>query len=444
MSRYIDYADQTDVFVKRTGPGRKGIVFPVKLFLLLKYIDLKEPNLKAIISWNHHGRSFKIHDHMRFRQIILPRFYATTSNETFRRQLSFWGFKRISAKEKGAENGSYYHEKFLRSKDYLCRQILRTSDRLPDNDEPDFERMQALPSSDQHRLTIPESDDKLFEMLLSTRRGTINATTSPSAAAAASVTATTTEAAANTTTSMLNPSNLTSNIVSFDTSHFNRGASLLLRRTGHTNLPWSSLLLHTLHPTTNLMSSAAGAAEDNDTSNDATASMRPSHHDCSISRHFNNNFNPLLTSSSTNHVSKFNSTSTENINTNTTTSIKPNHDVAVHPFNNSCNQETPLVIRSTPSTTNISTQQQILSTANISTTEATEENRVVADNDRIQAYQNIDLEQLLSDENEWQWRHLQPFPICFQPPLSEGESEDMDQFMSFVRGASESKSSKHS
>lgn len=153
----------------------------------------------------------KIHNHKQFRQIILPRFYATTSNETF------WGFKRISASSRGvpnrrAENGSYFHEKFLRSKDYLCRMIRRNESSgppPPDGTEPNFENLNALPPSDQLRLTRPESDEELFELLLSppdsaaVRRRTNNATTPCSTAYVATVTSTTTaEVAANTTISL--------------------------------------------------------------------------------------------------------------------------------------------------------------------------------------------------------------------------------------------------
>ena len=291
---YTDYADHIDVFVKRTGPGRKGLVFPVKLFLLLKYIDLKEPQLKTIISWNHHGRSFKIHDHKQFRQIILPRFYASTSSETFRRQLSFWSFKRISAtgakNKQHTENGSYYNEKFLRSKDYLCRLIQRNEESEPLSD-PAFELMKAMPPSEQHRLTAPESDDELFDLLLSSSNQ--------------------------------------------DTR--SRGS--------------------------NNSSSVVAAATPR-----LCADGYPSINSC---------FVPLSTCS---------------------------------------NQEASVLTHPLPK-----------QTFDASTTNQTQTN------DNEQTYDNIDLEKLLSDENEWQWRHLQPFPIGFQPPLSPGESEEMEQFMDFIR-----------
>ncbi|GFH61951.1 predicted protein [Chaetoceros tenuissimus] len=244
MATYTDYAGHTDVFVKRTGPGRKGLVFPVKLFLVLKYIDLKEPHLKTI---------------------------------------------------NREENGSYYHEKFLRSKDYLCRLIQRNeaSRSIPDIKEPVFERMKAMPPSEQHRLTTPESDDELFDLLFSSSSNKDTSSRS---------------------------SNQSSSVVALATS---------------------------------------GSFTD---------------------------VNPSINSS---HVPL--STCTTN-------------QEATVPIN-------PLLLQ---------------------TFDARNTNQSETDNNG-QTYDNLDLEQLLSDENESQWRHLQPFPTGFQPPLSQGESEEMEQFMDFVR-----------
>ena len=395
MATYTDYADHTDVFVKRRG-SKGGLVFPVKLFLLLKYIDLKEPHLKAIISWNHHGRSFKIHDHMRFRQVIMPRFYTSTSDKTFRRQLNFWGFKTISAKEKGAENGSYYHEKFLRSKDYLCRQILRTSDRLPDSDEPDFERMKAMPSSDQHRLTTPESDDELFEILLV-----------PSSNADAKAK----RSNANISTSRPNMnSSLDSRSFPFNTNQ--QETALWANTTNSITTTSTTLNLQqasSYHPqlsSGSLISNIPASAID-------PMIMNPRLNSNFL---FSNNFsNQQASGVSSNLHDAHTSTDLASLNSSSPFSTYLNQQEALHMTTASYSSILPPVHSAL-----LQMQQQ---TVNLST----------ANNDGSQAYQNINLEQLLSDENELQWRHLQPFPIGFQPPLYEGESEDMGQFMDFIR-----------
>ena len=42
--------------------GGVKMPFPAKLFHMLEYIDLYEPNLAKIISWQPHGRCFRTHD----------------------------------------------------------------------------------------------------------------------------------------------------------------------------------------------------------------------------------------------------------------------------------------------------------------------------------------------------------------------------------------------
>lgn len=78
----------------------------------LKYI-LSQPTLTSIVSWLPHGRSFLVHNAKKMESEVLPRFFKQTKIKSFLRQLNKWGFKRITAK-KGVDEGSYYHEYFLR------------------------------------------------------------------------------------------------------------------------------------------------------------------------------------------------------------------------------------------------------------------------------------------------------------------------------------------
>ncbi|GFH61954.1 predicted protein [Chaetoceros tenuissimus] len=231
--------------------------------------------------------------------------YASTSSETFRRQLSFWGFKRISTSSNREENGSYYHEKFLRSKDYLCRLIPRCNEAsgpLLDSEKPVFERMKAMSPSEQHRLTTPESDDELFDLLFLSSSNKDTRSRS---------------------------SNQSSSVVALATS---------------------------------------GSFTD-----------------------VNPNINSSLVPFSSNNL---------------------NHEVSLFTANNMVISNADPLPMQTSDASNTSQRET---------------------DDNGQTYDNLDLEQLLSDENESQWRHLQPFPIGFQPPLSQGESEEMEQFMDFVR-----------
>jgi hypothetical protein len=94
--------------------------FPLKLHETLTQIENNGHG--DIIGWMPHGRSFKIHKQKEFAEIILPRYFVMTKKSSFLRQLNLYGFNRFSA---GNDQGSYYHEKFLRGMKFLCRRMTR-------------------------------------------------------------------------------------------------------------------------------------------------------------------------------------------------------------------------------------------------------------------------------------------------------------------------------
>jgi len=152
---YCDYAMVSDDEKRINTKGGVKVPFPIKLFNMLEHIDLQEPRLSSVISWQPHGRCFLAHDQKRCEELVLPRFFNQKHYSSFRRQLNLWGFKRIT--QSGPDNGAYYHELFLRSKTFLCRGINRTtpggtglsSIRVPSNPEaePKFYSMMVLPPS---------------------------------------------------------------------------------------------------------------------------------------------------------------------------------------------------------------------------------------------------------------------------------------------------------
>lgn len=107
-------------------------------------------DVKYIISWQPHGRCFKVHDIKAFENEVLPHFFPQQRKyASFRRQLSIYGFKRLL--KTGSDQNGYYHEMFLRGKSYLCRLIPRvvkkqnTFDNSNLQDEPDFSKMKPMP-----------------------------------------------------------------------------------------------------------------------------------------------------------------------------------------------------------------------------------------------------------------------------------------------------------
>ena len=120
----------------------------MKLFQLLEHIDLYEPELAKIISWQPHGRCFLTRDIKRMEEHnVLSRFFQQKNYQyvSFRRQLDRWGFKRIN---KGPDYGVYYHELFLRGQPYLCRAIdQKEKDNSDEIEPPKFHSMPVSPPS---------------------------------------------------------------------------------------------------------------------------------------------------------------------------------------------------------------------------------------------------------------------------------------------------------
>lgn len=83
---------------------------------------LSSPTLASIITWLPHGRSWRILQQREFEEKVIPLYFRHGRFSSFTRQVSGWGFNRITA---GADFNSYYHELFLRGKPHLCHQMKR-------------------------------------------------------------------------------------------------------------------------------------------------------------------------------------------------------------------------------------------------------------------------------------------------------------------------------
>mmetsp|Transcript_25494 Transcript_25494/g.37807 ORF Transcript_25494/g.37807 Transcript_25494/m.37807 type:complete len:339 (-) Transcript_25494:222-1238(-) len=180
---YRDHSNSNELDDKGLTVSTKGgiyIPFPEKLFKMLRYIDLQEPELANVISWQPHGRCFLVHDVPSFESIILPRFFGHNRNSSFLRQLNLWNFKRLRNKRKGMDYGAYYNEFFLRSKKFLHRNMSRqkqqnkgSTDVLGGSDdnrqqssadgaldfEPNFYSMTAMPPSAEAAVKSAEGPE---------------------------------------------------------------------------------------------------------------------------------------------------------------------------------------------------------------------------------------------------------------------------------------------
>lgn len=124
---YKDYSRETPLSedLDLLGPNAPlltpNAAFPLKLHETLTHIELDGHD--DIIGWLQHGRSFKIHKQKEFVQTILPKYFVMTKKSSFLRQLNLYGFNRLSGI--GPDQGSYYHEKFLRGLKFLSRRMSR-------------------------------------------------------------------------------------------------------------------------------------------------------------------------------------------------------------------------------------------------------------------------------------------------------------------------------
>lgn len=94
------------------------LLFPQKLHNVLG-----EGKYESIISWQCHGRAFKVHKREEFVKTVLPLFAKSGKTfASFARQLNYYGFKRCDIP--GPDKGSYYHSYFLRDRFDLCRDYM--------------------------------------------------------------------------------------------------------------------------------------------------------------------------------------------------------------------------------------------------------------------------------------------------------------------------------
>ena len=140
--------------------GGVACQFPRKLHEMLDYVVLN--GLEHVVSWQPHGRAFRVHKPKEFAKFILPRFFGQIKYASFQRQLNLYGYSRFT---QGTDKGAYYHACMIRGNPQAVRGMVRrkikgtNSRRLssPD-DEPDFYR---LPFAYHSEVTVEETKTSL-------------------------------------------------------------------------------------------------------------------------------------------------------------------------------------------------------------------------------------------------------------------------------------------
>lgn len=134
----------------------KNESFALKLHRILDETERK--GMGHIISWQPHGRAFKIHNAELFTEHIMPLYFPRMNKITsLQRQFNLYGFERITC---GPDAGSYYHEAFLRHRPMLTQRMSRkrvkgTGYKAAANPdaEPDFHTMPFM----DHLTMVPSS-----------------------------------------------------------------------------------------------------------------------------------------------------------------------------------------------------------------------------------------------------------------------------------------------
>merc|ERR1712226_1584372 len=85
--------------------------FPFILHEILTQIEYY--NLEEILSWQPHGRAFRIHNKDEFSNYVLKCWFRQSSFASFQRQLNIYRFRCI---RQGTDKGAYFHDFFLRGK----------------------------------------------------------------------------------------------------------------------------------------------------------------------------------------------------------------------------------------------------------------------------------------------------------------------------------------
>jgi len=123
---YHDYAQlkPSEVDGDKLKGSRGGVHNPFPAVLHRMMEDATDRAFSNIVSWQDHGRAFLIHEPKAFVADVLPKYFKHSKLSSFQRQLSLYGFVRLT--QDGQDRGAYYHECFLRGRAFLCSKIQRT------------------------------------------------------------------------------------------------------------------------------------------------------------------------------------------------------------------------------------------------------------------------------------------------------------------------------
>lgn len=160
----------TSALIFRAALERKfnnnSLPFPFKLHEML--LDAAKDGNEAVVSWQPHGKAFRVHKPKDFAETLMPQYFKQTHYKSFQRQLHIYGYRRITA---GRDKGAYYHELFVKGKKQICLRMTRcknkgrsVSHHDPRDDTEDVNpNFYALPDKDEVEHEEEQYDDQHHE-----------------------------------------------------------------------------------------------------------------------------------------------------------------------------------------------------------------------------------------------------------------------------------------
>lgn len=159
-ARVMEVSSHVEMEIAAKASGGVNNPFPTILHKMLS--ESEAMRFSHLISWQSHGRSFLIHKPREFVRDVVPRYFKHSKLSSFQRQLSLYGFVRLT--NEGPDKGAYYHELFLRGRPFLCSKIQRTrvkgtwvrTSSSPES-EPDFFSMDPVVDMEGSAVTSSPS-----------------------------------------------------------------------------------------------------------------------------------------------------------------------------------------------------------------------------------------------------------------------------------------------
>jgi hypothetical protein len=137
--------------------------------------DVMRGNKQDIVSWQSHGKAFRVHKPREFAMHIMPRHFKQTHYKSFQRQLHIYGFHRITGKGMH-DDGAYYHDMFIHGEKQLSLRMVRQKIKGPDaydtygHPDPDFyaqqptQQPQGAPVQQQQQQQHQQQHQQPFVM----------------------------------------------------------------------------------------------------------------------------------------------------------------------------------------------------------------------------------------------------------------------------------------